>query len=322
MISIQGLGLGWTVRSVRSGRRILRPRMRQDAGAVASNVGTVLLVILTVAMISIIGAFVFGMAQFEKEAPHVGIVMTSQTDRMHAHINEVSESRPISEFRLLARMDDGTFIMYDSDGDAVADKAMAMDLDELTVEDASGPLKAPLVYVDSDQDDRVSSGDYMTFRHPYFPPLAPFIDVTHGHKIVEQAPNGIPRDTRMLIVACDSTLPGANINPGDVIRVIIEKGGVVYYQEDGQFALGDYWTTTIDIPMSWEPATYAGTRFIVRPGEVDEWQMGYPFKVLPANPPSKAELAYWERLNNPMVDGTDIILVHKPSNEIVLEFTL
>jgi hypothetical protein len=178
------------------------------------------------------------------------------------------------------------------------------------------------VYVDSDQNDRVSSGDYMTFRHPYFPPLSPFIDVTHGHKIVEKAPNGIPRDTRMLIVACDATLPGANIEQGDVIRVIIEKGGTVYYQEDGQFLIGDYWTTTIDIPMTWEPATYAATRFIVRPGEVDEWQMDYPFKVMPDNPPSKAEKAYWERLNNPMVDDTNIILVHKPTNEIVLEFTL
>ena len=45
-------------------------------------------------------------------------------------------------------------------------------------------------------------------------------------------------------------------------------------------------------------------------------------KILPENPPSKAEIAYWEWLNNPMVDGTDIVLVHKPTNHVVLEFTI
>ena len=305
------------------GKRRLRRRslMNADRG-VASNVATILLVILAVAMVSIVGAFVFGMVQMDEEAPDVGIVMTSEMDRMHAHIDEVSESRPLSEFRLLARLENGTMVTYDSDGDAVGDRALAMDLDRLTVEAASGPLPAPLVYVDSDKNGRLSAGDYMTFRHPFFPPMAPMIDVTHGYMIVEQAPCGIPRDTQMLIVACDDTVPGANIQPGDAVRITIGKGGTVYHQEEGYASIGGVWTTTFDIPLTWQPATYGGTVFTVRPGEADQFTYPYPFKVLPENPPSKAEEAYWERLNNPMVDGTDIVLVHKPTNEVVLELTI
>jgi hypothetical protein len=148
------------------------------------------------------------------------------------------------------------------------------------------------------------------------------IDTTHGYKIVETAPNGIPRESKMLIVASDVTLPGANIEPGDVIRIVIGKGGTVYHQEDGYAAMGDYWTTTIDIPITWQPATYAETEFIVRPGETDEFRYPHPIKVLPENPPSKAEIAYWEWLNNPMVDGTQILLVHKPTNHVVLDFSV
>ncbi len=312
-----------TSRSALEGRPVLRRRpMRRDDMAVTSNVGTVLLVILAVAMVSIVGAFVFGMVQLDKEAPDLGIVMTSETDRMHAHITEVSEARPLSEFRLLARLANDTMVTFDSDGDAIGDKALAMRLDELATESASGPLAAPIVYVDSDKDGRVTSGDYMTYRHPFFPPLAPMIDVTHGYMIVEQAPNGIPRDTQMLIVACDATVPGGNIMPGDIVRITIGKGSTVYYQEEGFASIGGVWTTTFDIPMAWEPATYGLTEFTVRPGEADEYTYSYPFKVLPENPPSKAEEAYWARLNNPIEDGTDIVLVHIPTNEVVLEFTI
>jgi hypothetical protein len=298
-----------------------RPLTQADAAAI-STIGTVLLVILTVAMISVVGAFIMGKAQLDNEPPTLGVVMTSETDRMHAHINEVSESRPLSEFRLLARLANETLVMYDSDGDAIGDAALAADLDELAVDSASGPLKAPLVYVDSDGDGKVTSGDYMTFRHPFFPPLAPMIDVTHGYKIVETAPSGIPRDTKMLVVASSDTLPGIEVRPGDVVRVTIAKGADVYYQTEGYASIGGVMTTTIDIPMTWSPATYGATEFTVRPGEPDEITFAYPFKVLPENPPSKAELAYWERLNNPVVDGTDIVLVHKPSNTVVLEFTV
>lgn len=325
MLDSKGQCNGETSRAMSDANHRLGPRMRtirRSEAATISNVGTVLLVILTVAMISIVGAFIMGMAQFDKEAPTLGVVMTSQTDRMHAHISEVSESRPLSEFRLLARLNDGTLVIYDSDGDAVADKAMSVNLDELSVISASGPLKAPLVYVDSDQDGRVSSGDYLTFRHPFFPPLSPMIDVTHGYKIVEMAPRGIPRDTKMLIVASSDTVPGGEIEPGDLVRVTIAKGGTVYLEEEGRASSGGIWTTTVDIPMTWEPATFGQTKFTVRPGEVDEYTMDYPFKVMPSNPPSKAEQAYWEKLNNPVVDGTDIVLVHKPSNSIVLEFTV
>jgi hypothetical protein len=74
--------------------------------------------------------------------------------------------------------------------------------------------------------------------------------------------------------------------------------------------------------MTWNPATYMETRITVRQGQVDEWYLDYPFKVMPENPVSKADRAYWDRLNSPISDGTSLVLVHKPSNEVVLELTV
>ena len=291
-------------------------------GAAASNVGTILLVVLTVAMISVVGAYVFGMAQMDAPAPELEVVVTNDMNSFHAHISGVSEERPISEFRLIARLDDGSMVLYDSDGDAVGDAALSHDLDQLAVDSASGPQMTPLVYVDVDRDGQVSSGDYLTFRHPFFPPLAPFIDATHGYKMVLTAPSGIPRDSKMLVVVSSDTIMGGEVRPGDAVMVTIAKGADIYYQTQGNAVIGGIYTTTIDIPMSWSPATYGATEITVRPGEVDEWTVPYPFKIMPENPVSKADKAYYDLLNNPVVDGTHLLLVHKPSNTIVIEYTL
>lgn len=296
--------------------------LRRAAAAEMGSIGTVLLVILVVALMSAVGVFVMGLARIDAPAPEVEVVTTSEMDRLYAHINSVSEARPISEFRLMARLENGTMVLYDSDGDAVGDIAMSHDLDLLTVDSATGPLKAPIVYVDVDGNDRVSSGDYMTYRHPFFPPLSPFIDITHGYKVVGTSPGGIHRDSQMYIIASPHTLPGSNVAPGDAVRVIIDKGGVEYLSTEGIAGIGGIWNTIVDIPISWVPATYGGTRIVVRPGEADEFIYPYPFKIMPENPPSKAEQAYWERLNNPIVDGTDLVLVHKPTNTVVVEITV
>ncbi len=277
---------------------------------------------MAVAMMTIVGVYVMGLVQFDEPVPTLEVVTTSQTDRMHAHISHVSDARPISEFRLLARDADGNMIIYDSDGDAVGDAVISNNLDDLSVRSATGPMRHPLVYVDADGDGRVSSGDFITFRHPFFPPISPFVDTTHGYKVVETAPNGVHRDSRMLVVASPDTLMGSDIMPGDTVKVTIGKGGVVLHEVEGTAGLGGIWTTVIDIPMDWLPATYGDTRITVRPGEADEWTLFYPFKVLPENPVSKAEQAYYDRLNNPLVDGSKVVLVHIPSNTVVLEFTV
>lgn len=321
----EGRGPLGTSKAHGSARRRLRlgyKAVRRDDVAVVSQVGTILLVALAVAMMTIVGAYVMGLAQFDEPVPSMEVVTTSQSDRMHAHISHVSDARPISEFRLLARDDAGNMIIYDSDGDAVGDAVISNNLDDLTVRSATGPLRHPLVYVDADGDGRVSSGDFITFRHPFFPPISPFIDTTHGYKVVEMAPNGVHRDSRMLVVASPDTLLGSDLLPGDTVKVTIGKGGVVFHEVEGIAGLGGIWTTIIDIPMDWLPANYGDTRITVRPGEPDEWTLFYPFKVLPENPVSKAEQAYYDRLNNPLVDGSRVSLVHIPSNTVVLEFSV
>jgi len=319
----RGQGPEGTFQTYHVGRH--RPRsgqhaFRRDEGAGVSQIGTILLVALVMVMATIVGAYVTRLANFDKPPPSLEIITTTEPDRMYAHIKHVSEARPISEFRLLARDIDGNMVIYDSDGDAVGDRVIAIDLDELSTTSASGPKRHPLIYVDADGNDRVSSGDFITYRHPFFPPISPFIDTTHGYKVVEMAPNGIHRDSVMLVVASPDVLPGSDIQPGDVVQVTIEKGGVVFHQVEGTAGIGGIWTTTIEIPMTWVPATYGGTKIVVRPGEVDEWTFFHPFKVLPENPVSKAEQAYYERLNNPLVGGSRISMVHIPSNSVVIEF--
>ncbi len=302
-------------------RRRPSPFGSDDVGA-AGPVGTVLLVVIVVALITVVGVFVMGLVKIDEPAPEVEVVLTHSSDRMHAHIGSISEERPIGEFRLMARADNGSMVIYDSDGDAVGDSPLAFDLDDLVVASAAGPQATPLVYVDADGDGQVSSGDFITFYQPFFPPLSPFIDVTHGYKIVRTAPFGIPRDSTLLVVAMTETMSGGEVRVGDLVRVTIAKGSDVYLQTEGHAAIGGIYTTTIEIPMAWSPATYGATEIVVRPGEADEWTMPYPFKVLPENPVSKAEQAYYDVLNNPLSSGRELVLVHKPSNTVVADISL
>lgn len=302
--------------------RLGKHAFRRDDGVVVSQIGTILLMALVVVMATIVGAYVMTLADFNEPPPTMEVVTSSQPDRMHAHIKDVDEARPISEFRLIARDSTGNLIIYDSDGDAVGDAIISTNLDDLTVASASGPMGHPLVFVDADGNGLVSSGDFITFRHPFFPPISPFIDTTHGYKVVEMAPNGIHRDSKMLVVASPDVLIGSDLKPGDTVQVTIGKGGVVFHQVEGTAGIGGIWTTTIDIPMDWTPANYGDTRITVRPGEFDVWTLPYPFKVLPENPVSKAEQAYYDRLNNPLVDDSVIALVHIPSNTVVIEFAV
>lgn len=319
----QGQGPRGTFKASYGARHRLRlgkHAFRRDDGVVVSQMGTILLMALVVVMATIVGAYVMRLADFNEPPPTMEVVTSSQPDRMHAHIKHVDEALPISEFRLVARDSGGNLVIYDSDGDAVGDALISTNLEHLSVGSASGPMKHPLVFVDADNNGRVSSGDFITFRHPFFPPISPFVDITHGYKVVEMAPNGIHRDSVMLVVASPDTLPGSDLKIGDSVEVSIGKGGVVFHQDVGTAMTGGVRTTTFKIPMDWVPATYGDTKITVRPGEVDEWTFFYPFKVMPENPVSKAEQAYFERLNNPLADNSVIALVHIPSNTVVIEF--
>jgi len=303
------------------GRRAMRRHsamLRADATG-TGGVGTVLMVVMVVAMMSIVGVYAMGLFKPEAPAPTLEVMSSVMTDSSYAHIRHVSEKRPLHEFRLMARLPNGTMVQYDSDGDAVADASMNAYLDNITVGSATDDRLTPVVYVDVDGDGRVSPGDFLTFRDLFYPVLAPFIDVTHGYAMVGTAPNGVHRDSDMMVYASESTLPGSGIMPGDTVRVSIAKGATVYHAAEGVVSGNGIWTTTVRVPMSWAPATYGATTFTVRPGEADEWSIGYPIKVEPENPVSKADRAYWDRLNSPIADGTTLVMVHRPSNAIVME---
>lgn len=302
-------------------RRALRPRlaMRRTDGAVAVTIGTVLMVVLIVVMVSVLGAFLLGLFDPDAPAPEIDVLTTGATDGMYVHVNYVSESRPLGEFRLLARTSGGDLVRFDSDGDAVADATVSFDLDDIVVASTTSTRDTPIVYVDLDGNGEVGPGDFLTFKNLFFPVTSPFIDTTHGYKRVGMAPSGVHRDSDMLVYVCPETLPGSNLMPGDVVRLTIGKGGTVYHTAEGEVTSNGIWSVMVKIPVTWSPAIYGETRITVRPGEVDEWFLDYPFKVLPENPVSKADRAYWDELNNPMSGGTSLVVVHRPSDEVVLE---
>jgi len=295
--------------------------LRADETGLGS-VGTTLMVVMVVAMMSIVGVYVMGLFRPEAPAPTLEVMSSVMTDSNYLHVRHVSEARPLHEFRLMARLPDGTMVQYDSDGDAVADASMNAYLDEVMVISATDDRLTPVVYVDTDGDGRVSPGDYLTFRERFFPVLAPFIDVTRGYRAVGMAPSGVHRDSDMMVYASPSTLPGSAIAPGDTVRVTIGKGATVYHTAEGVASGAGVWSTTVHIPMAWSPATYGETSFTVRAGEADEWSFAYPFKVMPENPVSKADRAYWDWLNSPIVDGTALVMVHRPSNAVVMELVV
>ncbi|MCK5252138.1 MAG: type IV pilin, partial [Thermoplasmata archaeon] len=110
MHDIRGQGPEGTFKTCYGGRHRLRSgqhAVRQDDGAGVSQIGTILLVALVVVLATIVGAYVTRLANFDEPPPTLEVVTTSEPDRMHAHIKHVSEARPISEFRLLARDIDG-----------------------------------------------------------------------------------------------------------------------------------------------------------------------------------------------------------------------
>ena len=300
-------------------RRVLLKR--EDSYAVAAAVGTTLLVVITVALIAVVGVFVFDVVKLPEDPPEVDVVYTHLNDRWSIHVNTVSEEQSISDFRILARNSDGTFVTYDPDGDATADALLSVNLDEVISASGSGPQPAPISFIDVDSDGMVSSGDQLFVRAVYMPGHSLFMDADRAFKKVSTTPYGIPKDSTMIINANSITLVTSDIQPGDQVDIDIVHGSTTEASFTGHASAAGVYSTEVYIDPAWHNGNHK-VFFTVRAGEVDEWNDMVMFKTKNPEPITPAQEEMYEELKKPLENGDTIALVHKPSNTVVLEFDL
>lgn len=300
----------------------LRYHVRYGEVAVSSQVGSILLVVLTVVLASVIALFMTGLVEFSEPPPTLNYICSHVPGRWNIHIISVSESVSISEFRLVAAHENGTYVKYDTNADLITDRRLVTGLDSLVVLSASWPMFSPLVFVDHDANGKITAGDFLTVFGLYFPSVAPFLDATRGYQEVEPAPGGIPRGSQLLIVASPTTLTLGTIDPGDVVRVTLDKGGPFEVTKEGIASSCGYFVALVNVNETWVPASYMQTTFVIRPGEVDEWTQIIPFKVRMEEPISPEDRERYDAVTRPMGYGDVIVIVHVESNTIVLKFKL
>jgi hypothetical protein len=289
---------------------------------VAATVGTVLLVVIAVAMATIVGTFMFTLVEMDEPTPEVGVVLSHDVNSWTIHVTSVDPPARINEFRLLVRSVTGDLVLFDSDGDQTIDSGIATDLDNIRTVVSERLQTYPVIYVDADADGRVNSGDFLTVSQPYFVPLSPLLDASHGYKSVGKAPDGIPRGSLLYIYTSPLTLGPGVVNPGDTVRVTLAKGGDVLYSTEGEADANGVFTASTLVPDEWVPATLMKGVFTIRPGQVDELVVEHSFKIMPDRPPTKAEREGYMLINYPIGRGDFLELIHTPSNANVLQVRL
>ena len=300
--------------------RLRRP-IRGDGAGAAAAVGTVLLVVITVALVVVVGLFVFTLVSMPDDPPELDVNYVHLNDRWTVNIRSTSEETLLTELRATVKNSTGSFVMYDNVGDAVQNAPMVADLDEVSVASGDGPQIAPLVYLDADDDGRVSVGDTMIAYETYFFPSSPLLDASRGYQKVGTNPDGIPRDSTMQIVASPFTLGSSDIYPGDGIRVDIKHGMTLLATTSGNTTGGAVFMDTVWIDPLWATGNNDAV-FTIRPGEGDEWSFTYSFRIDPVDPLTPGEIAAYEAGTHPFAVGDLVTLIHKPSNAVVLEFRL
>ena len=295
--------------------------LSKDEGGTAASIATVLLVVLVAAMMTIVSFFVFGIVKMPEEPPEVEVVYSHLNDRWSAHVSDVSTEKPIDEFRLAIRGPDGNFVLYDEDRDGIADGLMSMKLDTVISSSGGGPQISPIVFLDVDGDDQVSSGDALIATSNFLPGNSLFIDGTRGFKLVGLSPHGIPLGSDLVIVGTGTTLVASGLQPGDEVDLEIKHGGTVEATRHGYATASGAFVTEIYMDPAWPGGNHKAC-FTIRPGEVDEWTAEIIFHSKPPEPLTLEEEEAYEQLKHPLEAGDVVSLVHIPSNSVVLEFRL
>ena len=300
--------------------RLRLPLAGGDAGATTA-IGTILLVVITVAMVVVVGLFVFQLVEFPEDPPEMQVSYSHLNNRWSASIRSTTEEADLSSMRILVRDQSGAFVSYDTDGDAVPDTLMVWDMADVAVSTGDGPQPAPVIFVDSNDDGKVSVGDSIVAYGPYYYPVGPLMDADRGYKLVGTGSDYIPRDSNLFVVASRVTLGNDDIVGGDTVRVDIKDGATVMATTEGAASLGGVYEDVVNIPIGWPKKNY-DAEFTIRPGEVDEWSVTFSFKVKEVEPISPAEASAYHNSTHPVGFGTLITIIHKPTNSVALEYNL
>ncbi len=286
-----------------------------------ASIATILLVAIVVAMISVVGIYAFTLVRVPDEPPEIKTSYNKLNDRWSASITKVDEDLPLNHFRLVARDPDMEYITYDSDGDGVADSLLVGKGTDLAVTSGDGPQTSPVVLVDADGDDRLSVGDSIVAYAFYYFPSGPLMDADRGYAMVGPNPDGIPRDSDLQLVASRVTLANPDIHFGDTVRIEIWHGGTHLATKEGAASNSGTYVNEWHVPAG-APTGMYNAKFIIRPGEGDEWIQTYSFQVDPAEVITAGEAEAYYHATHPLANEDIIQLVHVPSNSVVLEFAL
>ncbi len=302
-------------------RNRLRPRINEDDRTIAASVGTSLIVVITVSLAVVVALFLTGLVKFPEDAPELDVTYSHVGGRWTVHFTKVSEELPLEEFRIIARHSNSSDVEYDSDADTVWDAQLSGDLSDYAVSSADGPQSSPLVFVDVDSDGMVSTGDILVAYGPYFAPVSAALDATRGYRDLAITAQDIPKGSWLALVGSAQTLGSADIHPGDAVRVDLMYGASLKEQVQGTVASSGIYVGHMYLDPALSTAIHTA-RFIVRPGEADEWHLDVPIHVHPADPLTAEEEEHYDGVINPLGDTDKIVVVHSPSNSVVLEFSL
>jgi len=281
----------------------------------------VLLVVLVVAMISVIGVYVFTLVRVPDEPPDVKVSFHHLNDRWSVSVTYSGQPVALDQLRLIARTEDMEFATYDSDGDGLKDAVMVSQVNDLAVPSGDGPQLTPIVYVDADGDGRLTVGDSIVVYEFYFYPSGPLLDADRGYAYVGLNPDKIPRDSTLQIVASPMTLGNNDINPGDTVRVEIKKDSTLMAFSEGPASISGTYMDQVEVDNGWEKKKHDAI-FTIRPGEVDEWSVTFTFDVKEEEPITAEEAAgYWNATHPFQVEDV-VQLIHGPTDSIALEFRL
>ncbi len=300
--------------------RLRRP-LRGDEGSVVASIGTSLLVAITVALMVVVGMWVFTVFTMPEEAPDVKVNYSNLAGRYTISVTSCQDKIDLNSFRIMAKNAEGDFITYDGDGDGVPDAILVSDLEEVAVSSADGPQQTPLVFVDADGDGKLGVGDSFVVFETFIYPVGPLMDADRGHKYVSTGADAIPRETNLALLASHVTLANPDINPGDVVQVDIRDGGALVATTSGTASTSGTFMDEIHISAAWPTGIYTAT-FTIRPSEIDEWSQVHPFRVMGFAPITPLEREADDANAQPFQVGDVIYLVHEPSQTVVLDFEL
>jgi hypothetical protein len=295
--------------------------IRTGDAAVEATVATILMVVITVALASVLGVFIFGLVHMPEEAPVYETFYTSYGGRYTFHIKSADDPRPLREFQVVCYDGNGSMKRYDSDGDMVLDKLLAIDLDKIAVTSAASARTIPIAYLDIDGDGEISSGDTLIAYSTYMPAVGLLSDGDRGYRAVGLPPDDIPLDSDLVLHLTPATLGYAGINPGDTVQVELKHGSHVEATVTGAFAEDMTYTMTVHMDASWFQGNYKAV-VSVRPGEPTEWANDFQFKAKAPEPITPEERATYDSAFHAFGKGDHIALVHKPSHEVSAVFDL